>query len=110
MKNFVQCGDVVTVTAPYAVASGAGCLVGSLFGVATTTAAIGTAVEIKTEGVFDLTTLGTDTPSVGTKAYWDDTNKRLTTTVGSNVLVGVFVVAKANGLTVGRVRLDGATR
>lgn len=110
MKNFVQCGDVVTVTAPYAVASGAGCLVGSLFGVATTTAAISTAVEIKTEGVFDLTTMSTDTPSVGTKAYWDDTNKRLTTTVGTNVLVGVFVAAKTSGPTVGRVRLDGTTR
>lgn len=110
MKNFVQCGDVVTVTAPYAVASGAGCLVGALFGVAVSAAAISTPVEIKTEGVFDLTTLGTDTPSVGTKAYWDDTNKRLTTTVSTNVLVGVFVAAKSSGPTVGRVRLDGTTR
>jgi predicted RecA/RadA family phage recombinase len=67
-------------------------------------------VEIKTTGVFDLVALSTDTPSVGTKAYWDDTNKRLTTTVGSNVLVGAFVAAKANGVAVGRVYLDGAVR
>jgi len=110
MKSFVQEGDVITVTAPYAVASGAGCLVVGLFGVATSAAASGASVEIKTQGVFDLATLSTDTPSQGTKAYWDDTNKRLTTTSTNNTLVGAFAAAKASGVAVGRVYLDGTVR
>lgn len=110
MKNFVQHGDTIPVTAPYALASGDGCLIGALFGVAAAAAANGAPVEIVTEGVFDITALSTDTGSVGAKMYWDNAAKRLTTTVGSNVLVGVLVAAKSGTDTTARVRLDGATR
>lgn len=106
MKNFVQCGDTVTMTAPYAVASGGGFLVGALFAVAAYAAASGATVEGVTEGVFDLTALSTDTATVGAKAYWDDTNKRITTAASGNSLVGVFLLAKANGDTAARVRLN----
>ena len=41
MKNYVQPGNTITLTAPYAVASGDGLLVGSIFGVASGTAALG---------------------------------------------------------------------
>lgn len=109
MKNFVQCGDTVTMTAPYAVASGGGFLVGALFAVAAYAAASGATVEGVTEGVFDLTALSTDTATVGAKAYWDDTNKRITTTATSNSLVGVFLAAKANGDTTARVRLNSVS-
>ena len=34
MKNYVQPGNTITLTAPYAVVSGDGLLVGSIFGVA----------------------------------------------------------------------------
>lgn len=110
MKNFVQPGDVISVTAPYTLASGDGCLVGSLFGVACAAAANAAAAEIKTTGVFDITALSTDTGSAGTKMYWDNTNKRLTTTASGNSLIGVLTAAKANGETTARVRLDGAAR
>lgn len=110
MKNFVQTAAVLGVLAPYALASGDGCLVGSIFGVATTAAANGAPVEISREGVFDITMLSTDTGAVGAKVYWDNTNKRLTTTVGSNTLVGALVAAKANGETTGRALLDGVIR
>lgn len=111
MKNYIQEGDIVTVTAPYALASGDGCLVGSLFGVSTGLFASGaTTAEIKTEGVFDLTALSTDTGSVGTKMYWDNTNKRLTTTLTSNVLVGCLLSAKASGETTARIYIDGTIR
>lgn len=109
MKNFVQEGDTVTLAAPYAVASGDGLLVGSLFGIAASAAANGANVETATEGVFDITALSTDTATQGTKAYWDNTNKRITTTSTSNSLVGVFIVAKANGDTTGRVRLNATS-
>jgi predicted RecA/RadA family phage recombinase len=55
MKNFIQRGDMITVTAPTGgVTSGQGVLVGSLFGVAATTAAEGESVEIDTVGVYEL--------------------------------------------------------
>lgn len=111
MKNFVQPGANVTVTAPYALAAGDGCLVGILFGIACGTYLNGaTDAELATEGIFDITALSTDTAS-GTAlvaAYWDNTNKRITTTVGSNTKVGVIVAAKANGEITARVRLNAA--
>lgn len=108
MKNFLQDGDVLDVAAPYAVASGDGALVGSVFGVACDAAANGASLMLKTQGVFRLTALGTDTASVGAAAYWDNTNKRITTTSSGNTKVGVFTAAKANGDTTADVRLNAA--
>lgn len=109
MKNFLQPGHTLTVTAPYALASGDGCLVGSIFGVSCGAYANGaTDAEIRVEGVFELPTLGTDTPSQGALAYWDNGNKRCTTTASGNTKIGVFTTAKANGVTLGVVRLSAA--
>lgn len=110
MKNYVQDDDVISVTAPYAVASGGGCLVGVLFGIAQTAAASGATVQLQTEGVFDITALSTDTASGTTlvHAYWDDTNKRVTTTATSNTLIGVIVGVKNSGDATARVRLNGS--
>jgi predicted RecA/RadA family phage recombinase len=110
MKNYVQSGDLITVTAPYAVSSGQGVLVGSLFGVATCDAASGASVDIMPEGVFDITALTSDTGTAGAKMYWDNTNKRLTTTTTSNTLVGVLTLAKGGSDTTARVYLDGCIR
>lgn len=111
MKNVIQPGDTITVTAPYALSAGDGCMVGILFGVACGTYANGAEAELMVaDGIFDLTALTTDTAS-GTAfvaAYWDNTNKRITTTVGANLKVGVIVGAKINGDTTARVRLNGA--
>ncbi len=106
MKNYVQDGDVVTIAAPRALASGEGVLLNAMFAVATQAAANGATVEVVTDGVVELTALSTDTAAVGIKAYWDNTNFRVTTTVGSNSLIGVFVVAKTNGQTTATVRLN----
>lgn len=108
MKNFIQHGDALVVAAPYAVASGAGLLVGIIFGVASAAADNGAPVAIVTEGVFSLKTKSTDTPAQGAAAYWDNTNKELTTTATDNTKVGAFTEAKLNGATVGTVRLNGA--
>ncbi len=107
MKNYVQDGEVLTLTAPYAVSSGGGALVGTnIFGVATNDVANGATGEFAVCGVYDLTALGTDTGSAGTIWYWDNTNKRLTTTSSGNTKVGVGVNTKANGDTTARVRLN----
>lgn len=105
MKNFVQPGDVIGVTAPYALTSGQGCLVGSLFGIAVKDYDNGAAAEIARTGVYDVTALSTDTASQGAKLYWDNTNKRLTTTASGNTLVGVATAAKTSGQTTARILL-----
>ena len=58
MKSFVQPGTTITLIAPYAVASGDGLLVGSIFGVAAGTAALGEPVETALVGVYELKKLG----------------------------------------------------
>jgi predicted RecA/RadA family phage recombinase len=110
MKNYVQPGSTLTLTAPYAVTSGDGLLVGSIFGVAAGDAASGATVEAALTGVFDLTKIGSQAWTVGAKVYWDDTNKRCTTVATDNTPVGVAVEAVAGGAgdTIGRVRLNGS--
>lgn len=110
MKNFVQPGSTITLTAPYAVASGDGLLVGAIFGVAAGDAASGEPVEAALTGVFDITKVGSQAWTVGAKIYWDNTNKRCTTVTTDNTLIGVATEAVASGAgdTIGRVRLNAA--
>ena len=110
MKNFVQPGNTITLTAPYAVASGEGLLVGSIFGVAAGSAASGDPVEAALVGIFDITKIGSQAWTVGAKVYWDDTNKRCTTVSTDNTLIGAAVAAVASGAgdTIGRVRLNAS--
>ena len=110
MKNFVQPGNTITLIAPYAVASGDGLLVGSIFGVAAGTAALGESVEAALTGVFDITKIGSQAWTAGARIYWDDTNKRATNVATSNTLIGVATEAVAGGAgdTIGRVRLNGS--
>jgi len=107
MRTYIQEGEIVTLTAPYAVASGDGLLVGLIFGVATAAAAISTPVEASTRGVFAITAVTADTATVGAAAYWDNAAKKITTTVGSNTKVGVFLVAKGGTDTTATIRLNG---
>lgn len=107
MKNYIQPGKTVTVLAPYVLASGAGALVGTLFGVASNAAANGAEVEIVTEGVFELPKLSAQAWTVGALIYWDDTNKWCTTVVGSNVAIGKALAVAANPSATGVVRLSG---
>ena len=76
MKNQVQSDEIITLAAPYAVNSGAGALIGSLFGVAGKTLANGETGAFATRGVFDLAKVGSQAWTVGAKIYWDNTNKR----------------------------------
>ncbi|MBF0115662.1 MAG: DUF2190 family protein [Magnetococcales bacterium] len=106
MKNFVQPGDTVTVIAPVAVNSGDGLLVGTLFGVALSTAAVSANVEMVTEGVVDLPKSAVAVTQ-GARVYWDDTAKNVTTTAGANTLIGCAIVPAPVGDGTVRVRLNG---
>lgn len=108
MKNFVQSGVNVTLTAPAALVAGQGFLVGALFAVASADAANGASVEGVTVGVFDLTKATGEAWTVGQKVYWDNTNRRVTTTASGNTLIGVALAVAASGATIGRVRLGWA--
>ncbi len=110
MKNYVQPGNTITLTAPYAVASGDGLLVGSVFGVAAGDAANAETVEAALVGVFDLKKVASQAWVVGDKIYWDNTNKETTKTATANTLIGVATEAVANGAgdIVGRVRLNAS--
>ena len=108
MKNYVQPGKTITLTAPYAVTSGDGLLVGSIFGVAAATAALGEAVEAALVGVYDLKKVASQAWAAGDKIYWDNTAKELTTTASGNTKVGAAVKAAGSGETTVVVRLNGA--
>ena len=110
MKNYVQDGEVLELIAPYAVGSGDGALVGSIFGVAVNAYANGVAGVFRREGVCTVTALSTDVITQGTKVYWDNAAKRMTGILTGNTLVGAATVAKANGETTVTVLLDGAVR
>lgn len=110
MKNYIQEGNVIEVTAPYALTSGAGCLVGTLFGVACTDADNGAAVNIATRGVFDMVaaTHATDQAiAQGAAVYWDNSGKTCTATTSGNTLIGKATAAKASTAATVRVRLNG---
>jgi predicted RecA/RadA family phage recombinase len=110
MKNYVQPGNVVTLAAPYAVASGDGLLVNAIFGVAAAAAGIGEPVEVALTGVFDLKKVGSQAWAAGDKVYWDNAAKEATKTATANTLIGAALEAVAGGAgdTVGRVRLNGS--
>jgi predicted RecA/RadA family phage recombinase len=110
MKNFIQKGVTLTLTAPYAVSSGGGALVGSVFGVASNDYANGEEGEFQVAGAFDLTReTGAGTGwTQGALIYWDNTNKRVTKTATGNKLIGIGAKAAADNDATGRVRLNGA--
>lgn len=108
MKNYTQAGERLTLAAPYDVVSGAGLLVGSIFGVAIYDALSGVAVEAAVEGVFTLTKVSAQAWTVGALIYWDNTAKACTTVSTSNKLIGVAVAAAANPSSTGSVRLNSA--
>lgn len=109
MKNFIQCGETLTLTAPYTAASGAGTLLGAIFGVATNDVTSGSVGEYVTEGVFSLAKVSAQAwATVGLKIYWDDTAKNCTTTSAGNTLIGVNTAVAANPSSTGYVRLNGS--
>lgn len=108
MKNYIQLGDNLTLTAPYNVSSGGGALVGSIFGVAASDALSGADMDIVTEGVFTLPKTSALAISVGDRVYWDDSAKVVNKTSSGNTLVGVAVSAAANPSSTVDVRLNGS--
>lgn len=109
MKNYIQPGHTVTVTAPAAVSSGDLVNVGLLVGVAVHDAESGADVEIQTRGVFDLAKTSAQAWSVGDAIYMNPSSGNATTaTATGNIFIGVAAAAAANPSETGKVRLNGA--
>jgi predicted RecA/RadA family phage recombinase len=104
-RNFVQPGETLTLTAPRALTSGDGFMVGAIVAVALATAAIGKPVEARRVGVWDLTKAAGAAWTPGQKLYWDNTAFNVTTTVGTNTQIGVATAAAASGDATARVKL-----
>ncbi len=113
MKNFVQGGEVIQLTAPAGgVVKGAPYLIGSLVVVATETVAEYLSFSALVRGVVSYTKTGTQAWTEGCKVYLDVSPREFTTSAGGNTLCGVAVVATGAGAgeTTGVVRLDGVAR
>ena len=108
MKNYVQPGEYVTLNAPADVLSGAGVIMGSLFGVANGDAQTGKPVVLSTVGVFDLPKKTADDLIIGETVYWDDANGEVTETATGNTKIGVAIAAAGAGINSAQVRLNGA--
>lgn len=109
MKNFIQLGKNLTVTAPTGgVVSGDPVLIGALFGVAAFTAAEAADVEIATEGVFSLPKTTGQTWAVGDPLYWDAATKKLTTASADNLRAGTATKAAGSSDTTGYAKIGAA--
>lgn len=109
MRGYINEGNTVTVTAPYALTSGQGAQVGAMFGVAQHDAANAAEVTIVTRGAFQLTKAASQAWTVGAAIYWDNAARNATTTVASNKLIGYAIAAVGSGAgeTIGRVNVMG---
>lgn len=108
MKNYVQPGDNLTLTAPYDLSSGDGALVGAIFGVAAGDALTGKEFDSVTRGVFALDKVTANAFAEGAAAFWDNAAKLVTSTAAGNTRIGVATAAAASGAGTANVRLNGS--
>tara|TARA_R110002020_G_scaffold471284_1_gene698229 strand:- start:21568 stop:21903 length:336 start_codon:yes stop_codon:yes gene_type:complete len=110
MKNFIQPGRSITVPAPSGgTISGKLCVIGSLIGIASITAAEAEPVALETEGVFEYAKVSALAIAVGDKVYFDATNNQLNKTASGNTLVGIAVEAAANPSATVNFKLGATT-
>ena len=95
MRNYVQPGNSLAIAVPYAggILSGQGVLVGALFGVAAVDGAQNAVIEAATQGVFDLTKEPALAITAGARVFWDNTNRRVTTTATGSFSIGIATQA-----------------
>lgn len=105
--NFIQDGDVLTLTAPATVASGDGVLVGSIFGVALGDIGSGDSGEFAVEGVWELAAVTAEAIAAGGPVYWDAGQKKCSNGSTGNELIGYAVATKDGSTATVKVRLNG---
>lgn len=104
--NFVQKGDVLTVTSPTGgVSSGDPVLVGTVLGVALHDAVQGAELEVALEGIFTLPADNNLVMAQGERLFWDSTNGWVDKTSAAQFCVGIAAEAKTLTGTTVAVRL-----
>lgn len=95
-SNALRGGDSFEAAVPYAagITSGQGMQVGAfLFGVAQTSAPQNTVVACDLVGEYALAKEPALAIAQGAKVYWDNTNRRCTTTAAGNITIGIATAA-----------------
>lgn len=110
MRNMVQPGHTITVSAPAQVQSGEYVAIGALGGVAAGDAENGDALDLSVEGVFAISKNANATFAVGDRVYFDVTAKEATdndsdSNSGGTVAIGVATAAAGVGAASVNVRL-----
>ena len=104
-KNYVQKGENLTLAAPADVLSGAGVVIGSIFGIALGSALSGASVDLATTGVFTMAKVSALAIAVGDIVYFDNATKLVNKTSSGNTRIGLAVTAAANPSGTVQVRL-----
>ncbi len=91
-KNFIEKGEVLQVTASQNIESGSLVVIGNIAGVAISDIAQNETGAVQIYGVFSLTKAALAI-NQGAKVYWDAVNNNVTTTVATNVQIGVAAKA-----------------
>lgn len=115
MLNQVQAGDAIYVVAANsgqlptgAFVSGNGYLVGSMFGVAGFSCAVGATGVLWTVGVFTLPKITGTAWLAGQRLTWDTAVNKCSTVVGTLLTIGYATDPALSAAAVGNVRLSGA--
>ncbi len=105
--NYVLSGKVVPIVAPRDLESGQGLLMGSLFGIVGNTVKAGESTELYLDEVYRLPK-AQGVITWGQPIYWDGVAQGVTTTSGTNRLIGASVQNVPDPLaTHVEVRLNG---
>lgn len=101
-------GEVIKYTPSSAVALGQVIVLGDLILVAPAAIKANEQGELATNGVWEVAKAsgGSTAIGAGIKVYWDDTNKRVTTTASGNKVMGYTVKAAVDADTTTRVMLN----
>ena len=105
--NFVQPGETLTLPALATVASGAGVLIGAIFGIAQRDAASVALVDITTQGVWEMSKVSALAIAIGDVVYFDNATGLVNKTASGNTRIGVAVSASPNPSGTVTVRLNG---
>lgn len=108
MRNYVQAGDTLTLTAPYTCVAGSLVGLNQIVGVALTDAASGAPIVVQTTGVFNLQHAVTNTAANQGAVVFYDTTNRVASATTTFPRLGVYTEAKVTTTTAVVVRLNGS--
>lgn len=98
MKNYVQHGDTIPLTAPSGgVVADTSYLIGAIFGVAMDTAVEGATFDLRRTGVFKFPKKSGEAWAEGDALYWDNVAFALTKTAGSLKKVAIATAVAVTG-------------